>query len=70
MIDDAILLSIIVFGGLFLLFNRKVFLRDYGYTKTYAFSFVLLVGMMLVDIILFGAVDFSIDFFSNFFASL
>jgi len=62
MIDDAILLSIIIFGGLFLLFNRKVFLRDYGYTNTYAFSFVLLVGMMLVDIILGGAVDLSIDF--------
>ena len=49
-IDDLILLSYIVFGGIFLLYNRATFLRNIGYKKTYLAAFLLVLLMAALDI--------------------
>ena len=51
----------VIFGGVFLLVNGRVFLKDFGYKKTYAFAFFLIILMVIVDMSFIHLVDLFID---------
>lgn len=60
-IDDVIVLIYAIFGGIFLLTNKKTFLKELEYKKTYILSFLVVLMMVALDVLTGGNFDFIFD---------